>query len=385
MSGSTAAGRAPGDGRPLRWLVMATHVGPGGQGGGIVRYTTQLAAALERRDDVEVHVLAGEAKEWFRGWLPAERVHAAPRLPRLATALVERLGGGPLGRDGLDVVQGTKHLLPLRRRIGRATTVLTVHDMILLDRPADFDRAKRVLLRRPYLSSLREADVLASVSAATAAGVARWVPEAPTRTAVVPLATSPTLLDAVPEPLPQLAGRSFALVVGDPSPRKNLPLLVDAWPRVVEQVPGAVLVVVGPDSWGETVHGQHFDRLAAAGSLVRLTGLPDAPLRWCYEQAAVVLCPSLAEGFGLPALEGLDLGAPVITSTDPALVEATGDAAPHLPFDDPDPWVAATVAALRRGRAAADVERAAAGAVRTPRSWDDVAAETVAAVRARRP
>ncbi|MEJ5945310.1 glycosyltransferase family 1 protein [Pseudokineococcus basanitobsidens] len=366
---------------PLRWLLMAAHVGPDGQGGGIVRYTTQLAAALERRDDVELHVLAGEAADWFRAWLPADRVHAAPRLPRVATALVERLGGGPLGREGLDVVQGTKHLLPLRRRTGRATSVLTVHDMILLDRPRDFDRAKRTLLRRPYLASLREADVLAAVSRATADAAARWVPTAPARTAVVPLATSPTLLDAVPEPVPGLEGRPFALVVGDPSPRKNLPLVVDAWPDVVRQVPGAVLVVVGPDSWGATVHGARFAELAAEGSLVRLTGLPDAPLRWCYEHAAVVLCPSVAEGFGLPALEGLDLGAPVVTSRDAALVEATGDAAPHLPADDPGPWVEATVAALRRGRAAHDVAR---GAVRRPRTWDDVAAETVAAVRARR-
>ena len=366
--------------RPLRWLLMATHVGPDGQGGGIVRVTTQLAAALERRDDVELHVLATEAAGWFRDRLPEGRVHEAPRLPRLATALVERLGAGALGA-GMDVVQGTKHLLPLRRRTGGATTVLTVHDMILLDRAADFDVAKRVLLRRPYLASLREADVLASVSAATADRVAAWVPSARPRTHVVPLATSPTLLDAVPEPVEALRGRPFALVVGDPSPRKNLPLLVDAWPRVVEQVPDAVLVVVGPDSWGATVHGARFDELVRAGSVVRLTGLPDAPLRWCYEQAAVVLCPSLAEGFGLPALEGLDLGAPVVTSTDPALVEVTGDAAPHLPADDPAPWVDAAVSALRRGRAAHDAAR---GPVPAPRSWDDVAAGTVDAVRAHR-
>ena len=367
--------------RSLRWLLMAAHVGPDGQGGGIVRYTTQLAAALERRDDVELHVLAGEAAAWFRGWLPPERVHAAPRLPRAATALVERLGGGPLGRGEMDVVQGTKHLLPLRRRTGGATSVLTVHDMILLDRPQDFDRAKRTLLRRPYLSSLTEADVLASVSRATADGLARWVPSAPPRTAVVPLATSPTLLTAVAEPVPQLLDRPFALVVGDPSPRKNLPLVVDAWHQVVEQVPGAVLVVVGPDSWGETVHGARFAELVDAGSLVRLTGLPDAPLRWCYENAAVVLCPSLAEGFGLPALEGLDLGAPVVTSQDPALVEATGDAAAHLPGDDPRPWVEQSVAALRLGRAAHDASR---GERPAPRPWDAVAAETVAAVRSAR-
>jgi glycosyltransferase involved in cell wall biosynthesis len=173
--------------------------------------------------------------------------------------------------------------------------------------------------------------------------------------------------------VPSLIGRRFALVVGDPSPRKNLGLLVDIWPEVIRLVPDAVLAVVGPDSWGPTDRGEHFASLAAAGSLMTLGHLDDDQLRWCYEHAAVVACPSHAEGFGLPALEALTFGAPLITSLDPALCEASGATATHLPSTEPDQWVEPILDRLRHDRPASSA--------RVDRTWEDVAAETVSAVR----
>jgi glycosyltransferase involved in cell wall biosynthesis len=105
-------------------------------------------------------------------------------------------------------------------------------------------------------------------------------------------------------------------------------------------------------------------------------GVSDGTLRWCYENAAVVLAPSLAEGFGLPAVESLDLGAPLVTSLDPALVEVSGDHATHLPFDDVAAWADAALAHLEARHRSTQV-------VGQSRTWDDVAAETVAAVMAR--
>ncbi|MFC7574277.1 glycosyltransferase [Klenkia terrae] len=97
-------------------------------------------------------------------------------------------------------------------------------------------------------------------------------------------------------------------------------------------------------------------------------------MRWAYENAAVVLAPSLAEGFGLPAAEALDLGTPLVTSTDAALVEVSGDRAEHLDAADVHGWAAAALAHLGRPRAPH---------VDPPdrRTWDDVADGTVAAVR----
>jgi glycosyltransferase involved in cell wall biosynthesis len=363
--------------RPARWLLMGTHVPPNGRGGGIVRYTMELAQALARRDDVEVHLLTSpQAAEPLAGFVGGhDHVVPLPRVPGPATPLFERAALARMLGDRFDVVQGTKHLLP---RGVAARTALTVHDMLLLDRPEDFGLAKRLLLRQPYRASIRQADTLLCVSAATRQRLVSWDPAAAGRSAVVPLATSPSLRTASPVPVAAVAGRPFGLVVGDSQPRKNLPVALSAWARVVRQRPDAVLVHVGPPAWGEESYGPDHRALVASGNLVQLVGVDDGTLRWCYEQAAVVLAPSLAEGFGLPAAEALDLGAPLLTSVDPALLEVSGDFAEHLPFDDVDAWADAVLRHLD-----GTPVRSAAG--RPTRTWDDVAAETVRAVLGARP
>jgi glycosyltransferase involved in cell wall biosynthesis len=174
--------------------------------------------------------------------------------------------------------------------------------------------------------------------------------------------------------VPALVGRPFALVVGDASQRKNLAVAVSALARVVRERPDAVLALVGPPAWGAEAYGPDHAALLASGNVVQLTGVDDGTLRWCYENCAVVLAPSLAEGFGLPAVEALDLGAALVTSLDPALVEVSGDRAEHLAADDVAGWASAVLTHLGGPRAGLD------GPARRRRTWDDVAAETVAAV-----
>lgn len=359
--------------RPTTWLMFATHVPPDGAGGGMARYVVELARALAGRPDVDLSVLAAAGtRDFFVDLLgDARKVAVAPALPTAARSLLEREGLGlPVLRQRFDVVHGTKHLLP---RHGGGRQLLTVHDMLALDMPHDFNRLKRILLQRPYLASVRQADALLCVSGATRERLCAHVPEARDRARVVPLATSSKLLTVEPRPVPSLTGREFALVVGDSSPRKNLELVVDVWPEVVAQRP-AVLAVVGPPSWGPTSLGQQHGRLVEQGHLDALGYVDDATLRWCYENATVVLCPSRAEGFGLPAVEALAFDAPLITSDDPALCEVSGDAALHVPATDRDAWTRAVVAAFATGRTGG-------GRAGPPRSWSDVADETVAAAR----
>ena len=361
----------------LSWLVLATHVPPGGGLGGVVRYTSELIAALAVRPDVRVSALTVRSSAATLAELVGDRARVlsvpdalGPLLPGL-----ERAGALPglTGRPPFDVVHGVKHLLP--RSAHGATRVLTVHDLLLLERPQDFPVAKRTLLPPAFRGSLRDADLLLAVSTATGRRLAGLLPGSGGRTAVVPLATASTLLEAAPVPVPVLAGRRFALVVGDPGPRKNLGVVVDGWAEVRRQVPDAVLAVVGPPAWGRSELGERFARLVADGAVLALGHVPDAQLRWCYGQAAIVLCPSLAEGFGLPAAEALDLGAPLVVSDDPALVEVAGARARAvLPAKDRGAWARATVEAL--------TDRAPRqGAPATVRRWGDVAEETVAAVR----
>lgn len=356
----------------LRWLLLASHVPAGAARGGMVRYTVELAHGLAAHPDVELHVLANaQAVDYWAALVGPDRTHAigavpVGSVPVAAVSLLERYGiGSRAFRESFDVVQGTKHLVP---RSTSAVRVLTVHDLLPLDRPGDFGLAKRVLLPGPYLASARDADVLVCISEATRDRLLSYVPEVAARARVVPLAnTSAGLSDVTPQPVAELAG-PFALVVGDPSRRKNLPLVVDAWPAVRERVPEARLAVVGPPGWGQaSVSSGGVDP-----GVLMLGRVDDEALRWCYEQATVVLCPSLLEGFGLPSVEGLMAGTPVITSEDPALCEASGDHAEHVHSLDRVGWVRAIVAAFTQPR------RVDPPPVRT---WEDVAEDTVRAAR----
>ena len=357
---------------PLRWLLIASHVPAGGAHGGMVRYTVEIARALAAMPEIELHILSNaEAVDfWASEIVPASQVYGLWKSPTAVQSLLERNAiGSKAFSDSFDVIHGTKHLLPRR---GTATKLLAVHDMLALDRPGDFGLAKRFLLPRPYLKSIAEADVIVTNSAATADRVLSYVPSARDRTTVVLLAN-----ESLDEPdsettenpeLPDLVGQPFALVVGDLSLRKNLPLVVDAWPRVREQIPDALLAVVGPPSWGDGAI-QSDDELDPG---VKILGrIDDDSLRWAYTNARVVLCPSLLEGYGLPSVEGLQAGTPVITSDDPALCEASGDAALHVSSLAPDQWVSAIVDALDNPRRVTPPPE---------RSWREVAAETVAAV-----
>ena len=361
---------------PLRWSVLATQVPPGGSLGGIVRYTTELITALAARDDVVVSaVTTAAAADTLRELVgPRGQVSTVPSAPTPVLSVAERWLPRRLLPGDPDVVQGTKHLVPAR---SRALRVLTVHDMLLLDRPHDFGTAKRVLLPSAYRASIRDADLLLCVSAATRTRLEAHLPGSSERAEVVHLATSSTLRAATPQPVARLEGTPFALVVGDPTTRKNLRTVMAAWPAVRARHPDAVLAVAGPPSWGRTELGELFDRLVADGAVVALGHIDDAGLRWAYEHAQVVLCPSLAEGYGLPAAEALDLGAPVIISEDPAMQEVcAGRARAVLPATDVDAWSGAVADALDTPRAAAPPTGPGTG-----RTWADVAEESVRAVR----
>ncbi len=359
---------------PLRWLLIATHVPASGKGGGMVRYVVELARALHRRDDVELHALAlPAAKPFFEELLgDPVRVHATPDLPVPLLSLLERSGWlRQLHQQQWDVVQGAKHLLP---RVPAGRRVLTVHDMLVLDRPQDFRLVKRALLRRPFLASIRDAHTLIAVSRATRERLLQHVPHVAPRVTVVGHATVSNLSKVRSVSVQELQGRVFGLVVGDPSPRKNLRFALSVWQEVARSHPNALLAVVGPPGWGVSdLSGEDH-----SGQAVRRLGhITDEELRWCYEHASVVLCPSLHEGYGLPAVEALELGAPVITSTDAALVEASGDSAVHLQAQGQaaiGPWVVAV-------RRALDRPRSPSNQVHNYRTWDDVASDTVRAVK----
>jgi glycosyltransferase involved in cell wall biosynthesis len=346
----------------------------------MIRYTVEVARALESRGDAEVHVhCQPEAVPFLQTELGigAERLHPGATGSRIRDSMLERHGLRKLlAQLEPDAVLGTKHLVP--RRAGNEIRVLTVHDMLPFDRPGDFGRAKRVLLPLAYRRSIADADVLACVSQTTRDRLRQHAPSAGARALVIPNAMTSSLTSTPAEALPGLEGRTFALIVADRSHRKNLGFVVDLWPEVLARLPGAVLALAGPPGWGRNESLPGLAELVRADVAMELGLISDGQLRWAYEEAAVTLCPSLLEGFGLPVLEALSLGCPVVLSTDPAQVEAAGGRATPIDVTKPEEWVDSIVDHLR-----SPISRVEPPPIRT---WTDVAEALVVAVDdARRP
>src|SRR5207244_2658443 len=154
---------------------------------------------------------------------------------QVGRALWERYRLGPiLERSGVDVVHGTKHLVPLTC----LPTVLTVHDVMPLTWPQQFKLVKRLLLPRQFMRALRSTTMIVAASRTTARRLAELDPSFAAKTVLAENGVSVELQTVVARPLDAVARDPFALVVGDLSPRKNVALLVDVWERVAAATGG---------------------------------------------------------------------------------------------------------------------------------------------------
>ncbi len=330
---------------PLRVGILADTIDlPGGIG----RYVREVLAACAERDDVRLTVLvpaSGSPRVRDLCATVLDGLVVPPRADQISLALWDRFrAGAAFERAGVEVVIGTKHLVPRTNR----PTVLVVHDVLTITRARENPLAKRLLLPREFRRSLHDADRLVAVSNATRARVSALDPGLAARCTVVPNGISTRFLTVPPRRPPEVPD-DFALVVGDLSPRKNLGLLTHIWSD--PSPPGVPLLLVGPDSAGPA--RDDLLSLERAGRVHWIRGADDAELRWCYEQARTVLFPTFEEGFGLPVLEALTFGAPVLASTDPALIEVAGGdpRVTHLDPTSPVAWrtaIDAAIAAARR-------------------------------------
>jgi glycosyltransferase involved in cell wall biosynthesis len=260
---------------------------------------------------------------------------------------------------GSDLVHGLDATLPVRVH---APKVVTVHDMAVFDVPWAFSRRRVAGKRLQVRHALRSADVVIAVSAFTAGRIgARCGREAVVIPEAAPTDCAPPAEEAVERVRHRYAlPECFVLHVGTVDPRKNLAGLSDACRQA--NVP---LVLAG------AVGGQE-----PPGVKARLLGyVPRADLLALYGAATIVAYPSLYEGFGLPPLEAMACGAPVVSTRAASLPELLGDAAMFVDVGDID-GLARAIRDLSRDTSRRE-ELAAAGAARAAAlSWTRTAGAT---------
>jgi glycosyltransferase involved in cell wall biosynthesis len=206
--------------------------------------------------------------------------------------------------------------------------VVTIHDVVPWTHPETLTPRGVAFHRRMAHRAAREADVIITPTDAVRDDLRKILPTARRMITIRPglsrALAAPPDLTARAERL-RLPADGFLLTVATLEPRKGLDLLLAALARA--DAPELPLVVVGQAGWG----GVDPRSLAAqrgfpAGRLVLLGRVDDADLATCYSRATAVVVPSRAEGFGLPVLEAMSLGAPVVATTVPAMVEVAGGA-----------------------------------------------------------
>ncbi len=176
-------------------------------------------------------------------------------------------------------------------------------------------------------------------------------------------------------------GRGFILAVGTLEPRKNLPLLLRAYHRLRTAAGLRVpLVLVGGKGWMYDEVFHTIDALGLGDHVRHLTGINDTQLAHLYRAAGALAFPSHYEGFGLPALEALHAGCPVVASDRGSLPEVVGEAGVLLPPDDIDAWCEALEQVLTDAEVS-DRLRRAGPAQAAHFSWRKTAEATLALYR----
>jgi glycosyltransferase involved in cell wall biosynthesis len=309
---------------------------------GTARYVRGVLGELRERDDVTVRELT---------WGGSGKLIAAARDAAWYPFIL------PLQARGVDVLHCTTFRAPLRATV---PVVVTVHDLAVVRHPEHFTTWTRWYARTLLLPVLRSATRVLAVSEFTKREVAELAGVPEERIDVAYNAASP---DVWTPDGPRAEG-DYVLAVGTLEPRKNLPRLIEATAHL-----GLELWIAGAVGWGGVqVEAPH----------VRWLGRPsDDELATQLRGALCLAYPSLYEGFGIPVLEAMLCGTPVVTSAGSAMEEVAGGAAELVDPRDVD----SIAAGIQRAIARRD-ELRAAGLERAPRfSWDATAAATVEAYR----
>jgi glycosyltransferase involved in cell wall biosynthesis len=307
---------------------------------GLGNYARDVLRILRaRRPEHRYHAYAPRPPADPAAAAPGLLVHG-PRSP-LARALPSlwRTRGvtRDLVADGLDLYHGLSAELPLGLERTRVVPVVTVHDLIFERAPELYGAIDRRIYRAKARSAVRRARRVVAITEETAGDLVRLYDVPRERLRVVhqgcnPIFRTPPASAALEEVRRRLAvPERFVLAVGTIERRKNLLVVLEA----LTGLPGVPLLAVGrPTPYLDLLRAYARDH-GLEGRVRFLSGLPTADVAALYRLATVAVYPSLLEGFGLPVLEALASGTPVVTTRGGCFEEAGGPAAAYVDPRDP--------------------------------------------------
>jgi glycosyltransferase involved in cell wall biosynthesis len=263
------------------------------------------------------------------GELPVDRVGFTLSRDRLYDAWMADRRPAPQSITGdVDVVHSTGPAIPPP---GGAALVVTVHDLAPIRFADRYPRRARSVYKRGAVIAAAEAARIITPSRSTALDVEEFYGVERERIRVVPHGVDMSDLEI--HDAEQLWARRgiaepYLLWVGTQEQRKNVVAVLDAFTRLAPRHPRLSLVLHGPNGWlGDEVGEGLRQRDIHSRTIVSEGSLPRSELAALYARATVFVYPSLYEGFGMPVLEAMACGTPVVTSNISALPETAGDAA----------------------------------------------------------
>ncbi len=265
----------------------------------------------------------------------------------------------------------------------RIPYVTTIHDISFRVMPHLFRPMDRWLLNRTVPAAVRNARAVITVSEFSRQEIIDAYGLPPVRVIATPLAVGahvgPVDLEVARTALRRHYDitRPFVLMVGVLQPRKNMTVAVRAFAAMSRRLGEHWdLVIAGKPGWGQEALRAVIEDEGFTSRVRQIGHVPDAYLSWLYSAADVLLYPSLYEGFGLPPLEAMACGCPVLASDIPAVREVVADAGLLLPPTSEEVWSEALTAVLcdteQRGRMRDMGKQRAAGF-----SWEQMAQSTL--------
>jgi glycosyltransferase involved in cell wall biosynthesis len=294
---------------------------------GTTRYTQELVNWLSKLEQEQEWHWFGPCAKDLRNW------HASP-WPRLWTQSRLWL---ELYRFPVEVFFMPIQQLPMMRP-KKLKTVAVIHDLAFHEFGDQYRYKDWLLLHLFSAQVAREADEIICVSKATADDVAKYYGRTK-RVSVIHhgvdhekfrlsarVKEEAKMRQALVEKYP-VCEQPYLLYVGQVQPRKNLVRLVEAFERLVARHPELQLIIAGAHGWLQSPIWEKIKKSPAQEKIKAIGRVPEEYLRALYSQAEVFVLPSLYEGFGLPVLEAMACGTPVVTSNVSSLPEVAGGAA----------------------------------------------------------